>query len=182
MARTLLPRPALLRRVVLVAALSAGCSSNGPRTSEGAQAPALVATAHDGTVVDLSNLGKPTVVYFYPKDGTPGCTKEACAFRDVWAKYEAAGVMVIGVSADSNASHAAFAAEHALPFPLVADEDGTWAKAFGVGTKLGMPDRESFLIGPDGTIAKVYPGVDPGVHADEVLRDSATLLQGGSGR
>jgi len=171
MTRTFLPRLALM---VL---LAAGCSSNGPRTSEGAHAPELVATAHDGTVVDLSNLGKPAVVYFYPKDGTPGCTKEACAFRDVWSKYETAGVMVIGVSADSNESHAAFAAEHELPFPLVADEDGTWAKAFGVGTKLGMTDRESFLIGPDGTIAKVYPGVDPGVHAEEVLRDAAALLR-----
>ena len=134
---------ALLRRVVLVAALSAGCSSIGPRTSEGAQAPALVATAHDGTVVDLSNLAKPTVVYFYPKDGTTGCTKEACALRDVWSKYEAAGVMVIGVSADSIESHAAFAAEHALPFPLVADKDGTWAKALGVGTKLEAGDARS---------------------------------------
>ena len=165
----------LLRGSAIAALLAAGCTSNGPRLAEGAHAPALTAAAHDGTVVDLSNLAEPTVVYFYPKDGTPGCTKEACAFRDVWSRFEDAGVQVVGVSADSNASHAAFAAEHELPFPLIADEDGTWAKAFGVGTKLGMTDRESFLLATDGTVVKVYPGVDPGVHADEVLRDAQSL-------
>lgn len=157
-------------------ALVAACSSAGPRLAEGAQAPALAAQGHDGTTVDLSKLGgRPTLVFFYPKDGTPGCTKEACAFRDVWTDYESAGVGIVGVSADSSDSHKSFAAEHELPFPLVADEDGTWAKAFGVDTTLGMTSRESFLIGPGGTIAKVYPGVDPGVHAAEVLQDARAL-------
>ena len=139
----------------------------------GDPAPTLRKTAHDGTTIDLSSLqGRPAVVYFYPKDGTPGCTKEACAFRDVWTKYEEAGVLLVGVSTDSDESHREFAAEHELPFPLIADEDQTWAKAFGVGTTLGMVARDTFLIGKDGKIAKVYRGVDPGVHAEQVLADA----------
>ena len=166
----------LIRTLLLAASLTAACSSNGPRLAEGAQAPALSATAHDGTAIDLANLGGvPTLVFFYPKDGTPGCTKEACAFRDVWKSYQDAGVGIVGVSADSLESHREFAEEHALPFPLVADEDGAWTKAFGVDSTLGMTSRESFLIGPDGTVAKVYPGVDPGVHAAEVLKDAQAL-------
>ncbi|MCR9163718.1 MAG: peroxiredoxin [Nannocystaceae bacterium] len=169
-----------LRHLLLATMLVSACTNNGPRIAEGAQAPSLSARAHDGTEIDLADLGgKPALVYFYPKDGTPGCTTEACAFRDVWAKYEEAGVLIIGVSADSNESHAEFADEHELPFPLIADEEGRWAKAFGVGATLGMTARDSFLIGPDGTIAKVYPGVDPGVHAEEVLRDANALLPSG---
>ena len=145
--------------------------------AEGAQAPELARDDHRGQPVDLRGLnGKPALVYFYPKDATPGCTKEACAFRDVWSKFEAEGVIVLGVSADDNASHAAFAKDHSLPFGLIADEDGAWAKAFGVKVSMmGMPSRVSFLIGRDGRIAKVYPGVDPGVHASEVLADVAAL-------
>ncbi len=141
----------------------------------GAPAPALRQRAHDGTEIDLSSGGTPTLVYFYPRDGTPGCTKEACAFRDVWKRYEEAGVRIVGVSSDSDESHREFAKEHALPFPLVADEDHTWANAFGVDTTLGMTGRDSFLIGADGKVAKVYRGVDPGVHADEVLADAKAL-------
>ena len=138
-------------------------------------APALSSEAHDGTTVSLSNTGKPTIVYFYPKDDTPGCTKEACAFRDAWDRYGDAGVLVVGVSADDNESHRAFAQKYNLPFPLVADPDLTWASAFGVPTMGNLTKRVSFLIDSDGKIAKVYPGVDPAVHADEVLRDAAEL-------
>jgi peroxiredoxin Q/BCP len=145
--------------------------------AEGALAPALAKDDHRGQAVDLRALGsKPALIYFYPKDATPGCTKEACAFRDVWARFEADGILVVGVSADDNDSHAAFAKEHALPFGLIADEDGAWAKAFGVRVSaMGMPARVSFLIGRDGRVAKVYPGVDPGVHASDVLADVASL-------
>jgi thioredoxin-dependent peroxiredoxin len=156
----------------------AGCAGRPPAGAlrSGESVPHLRATAHDGTTVDLGDLGgRPTLVYFYPKDGTPGCTKEACAFRDVWDRYEEAGVRVVGVSGDDLESHRKFAAKHELPFVLVSDEDLTWAKAFGVNTTLGMHARDSFLVAPDGTVAKVYRGVDPGVHADEVLRDAATL-------
>lgn len=166
-----------LAALLLTATAELGCKG-GPsvQLEQGVQAPTLSATAHDGTVVDLGKPeGKPTLVYFYPKDGTPGCTKEACAFRDVWSRYEKAGVRVVGVSSDDTESHREFAQEYELPFPLVSDEDLTWAKAFGVDTTLGMHDRDSFLIAPNGTIAKVYRGVDPGVHADEVLSDAAAL-------
>lgn len=141
----------------------------------GARAPALEATAHDGTTLKLGNLGKPAVVYFYPADDTPGCTKEACAFRDIWTEYEAAGVMIIGVSTQDNASHVEFAEKHAIPFPLVADTDKTWATGFGVQLRGGYAERVSFLLDREGKIAKVYPGVDPGVHAREVLDAAAEL-------
>jgi peroxiredoxin Q/BCP len=81
----------------------------------------------------------------------------------------------VGVSADDNESHREFAEKYSLPFPLIADEDLEWANAFGVDTTLGMTNRDSFLIGPDGKVAKVYRGVDPGVHADEVLADAKAL-------
>jgi peroxiredoxin Q/BCP len=141
----------------------------------GAMAPDLSATAHDGTAIALRQLGKPAVVYFYPKDGTPGCTEEACAFRDIWTEYEKAGVLVIGVSTDDDASHREFAAKHELTFPLIADTDKTWANAFGVSVKAGFAQRVSFLLDANGKLANVYPGVDPGVHAREVLEDAAKL-------
>jgi peroxiredoxin Q/BCP len=141
----------------------------------GAMAPDLSATAHDGTPIALLELGKPAIVYFYPKDDTPGCTKEACAFRDIWSEYEAAGVLVIGVSTDDDASHREFASKHELTFPLIADTDKSWAKAFGVALKAGYAERVSFLLDSTGKLANVYPGVDPGVHAREVLDDAAKL-------
>ncbi|MGZ3422336.1 MAG: peroxiredoxin [Polyangiales bacterium] len=141
----------------------------------GDPAPALVATASNGTKVDVAAIaksGKHVVVYFYPKDDTPGCTKEACAFRDAWTKLEKGNVQIIGVSADDDASHKAFAEKHKLPFPLVADVDLSIAKRFGVPVKNGYESRVSFLIGPDGKIKKVYPKVDPAVHCDEILADA----------
>jgi peroxiredoxin Q/BCP len=119
--------------------------------------------------------GHALVVYFYPKDGTPGCTREACAFRDAWDRYQKAGVQIFGVSADDQKSHEQFAKEQKLPFPIVADPSHAWSGAFGVSTKLGMDSRVSFLVDPSGKVAKVYPNVDPGLHADEVLKDAAAL-------
>jgi peroxiredoxin Q/BCP len=179
--------PWVLSSVLLPASvvLGSGCagSSADAMLAEGAPAPALRKVAHDGTEVDLSALeGKPMLVYFYPKDSTPGCTKEACAFRDVWQRYEEAGVRLVGVSSDSDESHRAFAEEHRLPFPLIADEDHAWASAFGVETTLGMTSRDSFLIGPDGKVARVYRGVDPGVHAEEVLAHAKTLMKDAAAR
>ena len=141
----------------------------------GSEAPALQATAHNGTEVNLRTLGKPAVVYFYPADDTPGCTAEACAFRDIWSEYESAGVFVIGVSTQDNESKRKFADEHELPFPLVADTDESWAKAFGVTVNGGYAKRVSFLLDASGKVAKVYPGVDPGVHARDVLTDAGNL-------
>jgi peroxiredoxin Q/BCP len=143
---------------------------------EGATAPALQATDQDGTVRSVSGeRGHFLVVYFYPKDATPGCTAEACAFRDFSKKYEAAGVKIFGVSSDDQASHKRFATDHHLDFPLLADPDGVWASAFGVSRTLGMDARVTFLLDGAGKIVKVYPNVDPGVHAEQVLGDAAAL-------
>ncbi len=144
--------------------------------AQGSAAPDLTAVDQEGKSHKLSDeRGHPVVVYFYPKDATPGCTKEACAFRDTFARYQEAKVQIFGVSSDDQKSHEAFAKEHKLPFPLLADPDHKWATAFGVPLKLGMSSRVSFLIDGAGKIAKVYPDVDPGVHADAVLKDAAAL-------
>ena len=144
----------------------------------GAAAPDLAGRDQTGTEQRLSaERGHPVVVFFYPKDGTPGCTKQACAFRDAWDRYKTAGITVFGVSADSAESHAEFAKEHNLTFPLIADPDLVWAKGFGVSTTLGMTKRVSFLIDGEGKIAKVYPDVDPGVNASEMLKDAESLAR-----
>jgi len=136
----------------------------------GATAPDVTGVDRAGETHSLSeSRGKPAVVYFYPKDGTPGCTTEACAFRDTWSRFSERGVVVFGVSRDSADSHAKFLEEHALPFPLVADESGRIQAAYGVPSRLGMAARVTFLVDQHGRIAKVWPNVDPGVHADEVL-------------
>jgi len=137
----------------------------------GATAPELSGRDATGKEQRLSqSRGKPAVVYFYPKDGTPGCTKEACAFRDTWNRFTEKGVMIFGVSRDSEASHTEFLKKHELPFPLVADESGALQSAYGVPSRLGMAARVSFLVDAQGRIARVWPDVDPGVHADEVLK------------
>ena len=151
----------------------------------GATAPELEGVDVSGKRVRLSDsrsakAGKPAVVYFYPKDGTPGCTKEACAFRDAWSRFSERGVVVFGVSRDSEASHAKFLKEHELPFPLVADESGTIQAAYGVPSQLGMSARVTFLVDQTGRIAKVWPDVDPGVHADEVLKAVGELERTGA--
>lgn len=139
----------------------------------GADAPNLSAVDQNGKSHRLADeKGHPVIVYFYPKDGTPGCTKEACAFRDSWNKFTTANVQVFGVSEDDAKSHEEFAKEQKLPFPILADPNGEWLRAFGVPMRLGMASRVSFLIDANGKVAKVYPDVDPGVHADEVLKDA----------
>lgn len=166
-------RPAFAFAVV--AASQAGCASSN-LLAEGAAPPELTALDQHGEKQSIgAQKGKPLVVYFYPKDGTPGCTAEACAFRDAWSKYSEAGVMVFGVSADDVKSKEEFAKEEKLPFPVLADPDHVWADAFGVGNTLGMDHRVTFLLGRDGKVAKVYPEVDPGVHAGEVLVDAKKL-------
>ena len=136
----------------------------------GTIAPEVVGTAPDGSVTRLSACrGHAAVVYFYPMDGTPGCTKEACAFRDAFSGYDARHVTVFGVSRDSSKSHVDFRAKHQLPFSLVSDEDGAIAKAYGVKSTFGMASRVTFLIGADGRVLHVWPDVDPGVHAKQVL-------------
>ncbi len=143
----------------------------------GDAAPDFEARDAAGQATRLSQLrGRTAVVYFYPKDETAGCTKEACAFRDAWKRYETAGVAVLGVSRDSDESHRKFIAHHQLPFPLAADTSADIQRAYGVPNSVfGLASRVTFLVGPDGRIAKVWPDVDPGVHAEEVLAAAASL-------
>ena len=142
----------------------------------GEVAPDFTATTKAGERVTLSSMkGQPVVVYFYPKDETPGCTKEACAFRDAWNKFTAKHVGLVGVSRDTEASHREFVKHHELPFPLAADEDGKISQSYGVPITLGMDARVTFLVGADGRVVKVWPKVDPGVHADEVLAAAEAL-------
>lgn len=141
----------------------------------GAAAPEIKATAHDGTEIDLGKLkGKFVVLYFYPKDETPGCTKEACAFRDAFDELSKEGVVLVGISADSVQSHKDFAAHHKLPFHLVSDPDKVIAKAYGVGSTLGFMSRQSFVIDKEGKVKKVYRSVDVAKHAQEILADVRT--------
>ncbi|MDD9968198.1 MAG: peroxiredoxin [Myxococcales bacterium] len=156
----------LLAVVGLLACAGTSHTMLGP----GAPAPDVVGVGANGTAVRLSERrGHPAVVYFYPKDQTPGCTREACAFRDAFDRYVAARITVFGVSRDDLASHAAFQKEYQLPFPLVADVDGRVQAAYGVPGRMGMAARVTFLIDPTGKIAHVWSDVDPGVHADQVL-------------
>jgi peroxiredoxin Q/BCP len=136
----------------------------------GVRAPEFAVTAQDGHRVALSDLrGRYVALYFYPKDDTPGCTKEACGFRDAATPLQEAGVVVLGVSEQDNASHTAFADKYHLPFPLLPDEHGEIAAAYHVPVTMGLAHRITYLIGKDGTIARVWPSVTPTGHANEIL-------------
>ncbi|HEX5835055.1 MAG TPA: thioredoxin-dependent thiol peroxidase [Pyrinomonadaceae bacterium] len=144
---------------------------------EGTTAPAFKTTDANGETVSLKDLrGQKVVLYFYPKDDTPGCTKEACSFRDAWAKFKRQGIAVFGVSPDSEASHKKFETKYKLPFTLLADKDHAIADAYGVwGEKKFMGRtymgvlRTTFLIDEKGKIKKVFEKVKPEDHASEVL-------------
>jgi thioredoxin-dependent peroxiredoxin len=147
------------------------------KLKEGGVAPGFSANTNGGGKISLADfLGKNVILYFYPRDDTPGCTKEACAFRDDFAQFKKRGAVVLGVSKDSAASHDKFVKKYKLPFTLLADEDKTIARAYGVwgeksflGKKYMGMHRVTFLIGPDGKIKKIWPKVKPEEHAAEVL-------------
>ena len=143
----------------------------------GDPAPEFEAAADDGSTVRLRDLrGKNIVLYFYPKDDTPGCTKEACAFRDGISQLKAKGAVVLGVSVDTVASHQRFKEKYRLNFPLLSDPDRKIVDAYGVWKKkslygrtfLGI-ERTTFLIDPDGRITKIFPKVKVDQHAEDVL-------------
>ena len=145
--------------------------------AQGQQAPGFELESAPGKTVRLSDLrGKPVVLYFYPKDDTTGCTAQACGIRDLYGEFERAGAVVLGVSPDSVASHVKFRDKYDLPFTLLADPDHEVAERYGVWgekkymgrTYMGVK-RSTFVIGPDGTIAKVLHNVKPATHADDVL-------------
>jgi peroxiredoxin Q/BCP len=145
----------------------------GRLLAEGTAAPPFVLSDQDGRPMDSAGLaGAWWLLYFYPKDDTPGCTREACALRDRWAELAALGVRVLGVSRDTVAVHRAFADRHHLPFDLLADPDGAVVAAYGAGSLFpGLARRVSYLVDPAGVIRRVYPRVAPAGHAAEVLAD-----------
>ncbi len=144
---------------------------------EGSPAPDFELTSDSGETVKLSSLrGKPVVLYFYPKDDTPGCTTQACGIRDSYGEFEQAGAVVLGVSPDDEKSHVKFRKKHELPFTLLADTEHEVAERYGVWgekkfmgrTYMGVK-RWTFVIAEDGTVKKVFPDVKPAEHADNVL-------------
>jgi peroxiredoxin Q/BCP len=144
---------------------------------QGQPLPDLDLTAEDGEHLGTAELkGQKTVLYFYPKDDTPGCTKEACAFRDRMNDYAEADIRVYGVSLDSPESHREFRTKYNLNFPLLTDEGGRASEALGVlRENRRTANRVTFLLDPEGRISRVYPEVSPETHADEILQDAATL-------
>ncbi|MBP7682657.1 MAG: peroxiredoxin [Deltaproteobacteria bacterium] len=176
----------LVTTLLALAALAlAGCGSRaGEPASEGAAslsvgdpAPAFSLADQDGRVRTLAEYqGRPVVLYFYPRDATPGCTTEACAFRDAWDRLQATGAVVLGVSTDDEASHRNFRNEHGLPFDLLSDPESVAADAYHVPVRLGtFAARHTFLIDRDGRVAHIWRDVDPGVHANEVITAIAAL-------
>jgi peroxiredoxin Q/BCP len=144
---------------------------------EGQPAPDFELTSDTGEAIRLSDLrGKPVVLYFYPKDDTPGCTAQACGIRDAWGDFEQRGAVVLGVSPDAESSHVTFKQKYGLPFTLLADTDhavaddyGVWVeKTYGGKTYWGN-ERSTFVIDADGSVAKVMRQVKPDTHAEQVL-------------
>lgn len=154
---------------------------------EGAKAPAFTLPADDGAKVKLADFkGRPVVLYFYPKDDTPGCTREACAFRDRQAELQKLGAVVLGVSPDDTASHVKFKQKYQLNFPLLADPDHKVAEKFGAWREKNMYGkktygivRSTFLIGPDGVIKKVWKNVKVDGHDEAVLAALKELVASG---
>ena len=144
---------------------------------EGDPAPDFTLTSDSGEQVQLSDLrGKPVVLYFYPKDDTPGCTAQACGIRDAYGEFERAGAVVLGVSPDDESSHVKFRDKYELPFTLLADTDHAVAEQYGVWREkkymgkayMGI-NRSTFVIDADGNVKKVMHDVKPATHADDVL-------------
>ncbi|HET7572314.1 MAG TPA: thioredoxin-dependent thiol peroxidase [Gaiellaceae bacterium] len=144
---------------------------------EGKPAPEFTLTSDAGETVRLGDLrGKPVVLYFYPKDDTPGCTTQACGIRDAYGEFERAGAVVLGISPDSEKSHVKFKQKYDLPFTLLADDGhevaeryGVWVEKKYMGRAYMGVRRSTFVIAADGTVAKILHDVKPATHADDVL-------------
>jgi peroxiredoxin Q/BCP len=173
----------------LASILAAGCllalaglyAHAGELPKTGQAAPPFKLPDQNGKVHSLGEYaGKWVVLYFYPKNDTPGCTKEACSFRDDLFQIEKLGAVVVGASVDDSDSHAKFARKYHLPFPLLVDQDGKLADEYGALTNLGLvkfAKRYTFLIDPQGKIAKVYLSVDTSRHSQEIIDDLKRLTQ-----
>ena len=172
---------ALIAGLALVIGMGLGWmnSARAAQPTVGQPAPAFRLQDQNGAWLTLDDFkGKWVALYFYPKADTPGCTKEACEFRDNIFAFEEIGATILGISIDAIKDQKKFAEKYHLPFPLLADIDGKIAEAYGVMTNLGVmkiAKRQSFLIGPDGKIAKHYDKVDPAAHSKEVLADLKAL-------
>jgi len=154
----------------------------GEPPSVGSEAPAFKLQDQNGEWHAMEDYrGQWLAVYFYPKDDTPGCTTEACNFRDNIYAFKAIGAAVVGISVDDVDSHKEFSDKYKLPFTILADEDGKTAKAYGVLRDyklLKLASRQSFLVDPEGKVAKHYEDVDPDEHTDQVLGDIKKLMAG----
>ena len=177
----------MIKLLLLVIALAALLvlvyvkSSPSAQLKVGALAPAFSLMDQNGQLRTLDEFkGRWLVLYFYPKDNTPGCTKEACRFRDEHSALQKMGAQVVGVSVDSSAAHAGFASQHRLPFPLLADSQGEVAQAYGALLNLAffkLAKRHTYLIDPAGQVAKMYLSVDPNTHAQTVLKALQALKE-----
>jgi thioredoxin-dependent peroxiredoxin len=177
-----------MKLVILLLVLAAGLviwsniarAASAPKTGDAA--PDFSLPDQNGTVQSLRDFGgKWLVLYFYPKDDTPGCTRQACTFRDDLQQLTTMGAAVVGVSVDDTASHAEFARKYHLPFPLLADENGEIAERYGSILNLGIikfAKRNTFLISPQGKIAKVYLKADASRNSKEVIEDLKVLAAG----
>lgn len=165
---------------LLAAAALFLCATALAAPAPGAPAPAFELLDQQGDVHRLEDYaGKWVVLYFYPKADTPGCTTEACAFRDNIFAFRALGAEIVGISLDDVASQKEFAEKYSLPFTLLSDAGGGVAEAYGVLRNFGvmkLAKRETFIIAPDGTIARHYDDVDPDTHSAEVLEDLESLM------
>jgi peroxiredoxin Q/BCP len=147
------------------------------RRNAGEPAPTFAMAADDGSIVSSASLaGSRYVLYFYPKDDTPGCTAQACGLRDSWSRVAETGVQVFGVSPDSTKRHVKFREKYGLPYRLLSDTDHAVAEAFGVWIEKHLAgrtyfgnERTTFIVGPDGRIERVLPQVKPAAHVDQLL-------------
>jgi len=143
--------------------------TNSPKIGD--RAPDFEARDQSGNIVSLASfLGRPVVLYFYPADNTPGCTAEACSFRDSIDILLSRGIAVLGVSVDSEKSHAGFASRYKLNFTLISDRTKSIVRAYGVESRFGTAKRVTYIIGPDAIIRHIFPRVNTKTHADEVLK------------
>ena len=177
----------MITAVVIVIVVVVGAIALRPRIAradllkEGQIAPPFstqMITGDQQSPVSLSDFhGKKVILYFYPKDQTPGCTKEACAFRDGYSRFTNAGLTVLGCSVDSADAHKAFIQKYNLPFPLLLDPDKKIATEYGAANGipiLGLDRRITYVIDEKGNVLKVYPNVDPSTHATQILNDLGT--------
>ena len=169
----------LISALAFATALLISAAPLAEQPTPGEPAPDFELRDQDGQLHSIEDYrGQWVALYFYPKDDTPGCTTEACEFRDNIFAFRDANCQILGVSLDDQASHRAFAEKYDLPFPLLADTEGSTADAYGVKSRmlgLTLAKRQTFLIDPDGNVAVHYEKVDPDSHSQEVLADLEKL-------